>query len=354
MTPNTRLPYIDGLKGMGCLMVFLTHFKMFGFSHPYEIFSFVNEIFYADMFVNIFILASAFGISSSIHSNLLKGIGLRGVILKRYLRLAIPIAFALLFSAVIHYCGLQFNKEASAVGGNQILLNYYQHVSFRGLIKAIFLSPFGNLYGWLSPAWMMKYIFYGTFMTIALVLGTEGLQPGKKYLIGLFFCLLFYYIDARFIFVILGFMLYEYLKEKKPSKYDLSISILFFLLYFGLRLATYSMHWHRHGTISYLLAILLTVAVVHSALIQRLLSTKVMLWLGKVSMPVYLLHFILLVSFSSWIFIVGQNLAPYVLSLINLGATSTLLLVLAWADQKYIETRISIPMTKAIIKFLEK
>ena len=354
MNSNQRLSYLDGLKGFGCIMVFLTHFKMFGFSHPFEFFSFVNEIFYGDMFVNIFIFASAFGISASIHANMSKENGLRQVILKRYFRLALPIGIALLFSAFIHYCGLQWNEEAAAIGGNKLLTNYYNHVSFLGLIKALLLSPFGNVFGWMSQAWMLKYIFYGTFMTIALVLGTEGISPCKKFLIGTFFCLIFYLIDDRNVFVVLGFMLYEYLRNKNNRKYDLAIATLFFSLFFCLRGVTYYLHWHRHGNISLFLALFLIIAIIHSAKIQKLLSTKVMLWLGKISMPIYLFHFILLVSFSSWIYVVGQNLPPFILCLVNLSTTSAILFVLSWINQKYVETHISMPIIKAVIRFVEK
>lgn len=349
-----RLKYLDGLKGLGCLMVFITHFKMFGFSHPQEVFSFINEVFFGDMFINVFIAASAYGITSSIYANLQKGGNLRQLILKRYLRLAIPIAFVLLFSAVIHYCGLQWNKEAEALGGNQLLTNYYNKVSISGLVKAIFLSPFGILEGWLSPAWMLKYIFYGTFMTIALVLGTDGLKKSKIYLVCIYFCFLFYFIDPRMIFIILGYMLFVYIQSKKESKYDLWIAILFFLLYFGLRAATYHFHFHRHGNVSYSLALFLIIAVAHSTAIQRFLSTRVMIWLGKISMSVFILHFILLVSVSSWLYIQLYSLPPFAASLINLAITSAILIVMSWGFQKYIEGNVSNMITKKIIKFLEK
>lgn len=349
-----RLKYLDGLKGFGCLMVFITHLKMFGFTHPYEAFSFINEVFFGDMFINVFLIASAYGITSSIHSNRQKGKGLRSLILKRYLRLAIPIAFILLLSAIIHYCGLQWNNEAAALGGNKLLTEFYSSVTLTGLVKAMLLSPFGQLYGWLSPAWMLKYIFYGTFMTIALVLGTEGIKKWKVYAICIFFAFLFYYIDGRMIFIILGFMLYEYIQTQKKSKYDVWIAMIFFLLYLVLRAATYYFHFHRHGNISYSLALLLTIAVVHSSPIQKILSSNVMLWLGKISMSVYLIHFILLVSFSSWVYVIFYGQPPFVLSLINLVLSTSFLLFVSWLSQKYIEEKIASPLTQKIIHFIEK
>lgn len=34
-----RITYFDGLKGIGCLMVFLGHFRLFGFTHPKSLFA---------------------------------------------------------------------------------------------------------------------------------------------------------------------------------------------------------------------------------------------------------------------------------------------------------------------------
>lgn len=349
-----RLKYLDGLKGIGCLMIFMAHVKMFGFSHPYEIVSVFNEIFYGDMFVNIFMLASAFGITASINSNLKKGNSLRGVILKRYLRLAIPIGIILLITAFIHYGGLKWNMEAYSLSENEMLTKYYGAVTLSGLIKAIFLSPFGMHYGWMSPAWMLKYIFYGTFACIALVLGTEGMKKWKIYAVCLFFIFLFYYVDGRMMFIFLGFMLYEYLKDKKSNKYDLWIALLFFSLYLALRGATFYFHFHRHGNISYSLAVFLTITVVHSSWIQKILSTKPILWLGKVSMSVYLLHFIFLLSFSSWIYVLLYDLlSPFMLSVVNLFISTIVLLLLSWLSQKYLEEKIAAPLTQKIVHFLE-
>lgn len=348
-----RLKYIDGLKGFGCLTIFMTHFKMFDFHHPLEAFSIFNEVFYGDMFLNLFMTASAFGITCSIYSNLQKGNTLRQLVLKRYLRLSLPITFILFITAAIYYGGLLWNNEAAELGGNQLLSNFYNKVSISGLVKAIFLSPFGILEGWLSPGWMLKYIFYGTFMTIGFVFGTDGLKPCKTYLICLFFCVLFFFIDPRMVFVILGYVLYVYLHAKKSNKYDRWITIIAFALYFTLRAATYYFHFHRHGMVSYSLAIFLLIAIVHSSAIQNFFTTKPLLWLGKISMSVYLLHFVLLCSFTSWLYIMLYGLNPLVASIINLYVTIAILLLLSWVFDKYIEQKISIPLTKKIIHFLE-
>lgn len=349
-----RLKYLDGLKGFGCLMVFITHLKMFEFTHPYELFSFINEVFYGEVIINVFLAASAYGITASIYSNLKKGNGLRQLILKRYFRLAIPLAFALIISALFYYGGLIKTHYAAENGGHPLLEHFYSSLSLSGLIKSFFLSPFGITFGWLSPAWMMKYFFYGTFLTIALVLGTEGLKPWKKYLICLFFAILFYYIDVHMIFIFLGFILYEYLQSKKENKYDRYIGVLFFLLYLGFRAIIYHYHFHRHGDTCTTLSVLFLIGIAHAPTLQKFFSTKPMLWLGKISLSIYLLHFILVCSLSCWLFVLLQGLNPFVASVINLFITSGVLILLSWISQKYFEEKVSNTLTKRIIQFLEK
>lgn len=349
-----RLKYLDGLKGFGCLMVFITHLKMFEFTYPYELFSMINEVFYGEVIINVFLAASAYGITASIHSNLKKGNGLRTLILKRYFRLAIPVAFALIVSALFYYGGLIATHQAVEHGGHPLLVQFYKSLSLSGLAKAFFLSPFGETFGWLSPAWMMKYFLYGTFMTIAFVLGTEGLKQWKKYLICLFFIFLFYFIDVHMIYIIMGFMLFEYLQSKKEFKYDRWIAILFFLLYLGFRAIIYFCHFHRHGDTCTVLSILFLIGITHAPTLQKFFSTKPMLWLGKISLSIYLLHFILVCSLSCWLFVLLQGLHPFISCTINLFVTGAVLILLSWVSQKYFEDKVSNTLTKKIVQFLEK
>ena len=299
-----RIGYIDGIKGIGALMVFLTHYRMMGLFYPNTFFfdnPFFRLIMSGNLAVHIFLLVSGFCVVLSVVDKIQYDMkGLQTIVLKRYFRLALPIAFILLLEGVLYIWGafpphnwvLQFGVRESVVDA-------YQDLSLLKLLAAILLSPLGINCGWLSPLWMLKYIFLGTFLIIIIRIGTSGLSFKLKLFWNLFFIIIFGFISEYYISVLMGNFLYEisFLNKSCNSRIQKSIKevIAFLLLVVGIVLFVYI-----DKIINFFIAFLLVSSVFISDVMQRFLSRNVFLWLGTISFSLYLIHWPLICSYSLW------------------------------------------------------
>ena len=350
-----RIGYIDGINGIGALMVFLTHYRMMGLFYPNTFFfdnPFFRLIMSGNLAVHIFLLVSGFCVVLSVVDKIQYDMkGLQTIVLKRYFRLALPIAFILLLEGVLYIWGafpphnwvLQFGVRESVVDA-------YQDLSLLKLLAAILLSPLGINCGWLSPLWMLKYIFLGTFLIIIIRIGTSGLSFKLKLFWNLFFIIIFGFISEYYISVLMGNFLYEisFLNKSCNSRIQKSIKevIAFLLLVVGIVLFVYI-----DKIINFFIAFLLVSSVFISDVMQRFLSRNVFLWLGTISFSLYLIHWPLICSYSLW---GGHNLFcfsnPYINAICLFSTTVLLLFVLSSLYTKYIEKQVC----SYLLNFLQK
>lgn len=349
-----RLKYIDGLKGFACLMVFLFHFFLAGLGYPLTYIRFFSLFFEGQMCVPVFIILSAFCMTSSC-KNIRSENDLQHLILKRYLRLALPTACILLVAGIIHFAGLQWNQEACVLFPEcKNLATVMKDNSIFSLIKAILLSPFSICQSWLPQAWMLKFITWGSFLIIILELGTKKIKKNKRYLVCLFWLIITFMLDCFYSCSVIGFILYYYLREKQTNKYDYLISFVCFVGYcllwylYNQKIITYD-----GDIIRTILAFLLICTVIHTRIIKRFLESKIMLWLGKVSFSLYLIHYILIVSLSSFIVVSFHDIGPWILSFMNFLITIIVLLYFSWLSKTYIEDRISAKICNYILLKIE-
>lgn len=291
---SRHLLYIDALKGLGCLCVFFCHYRMWGFLSPIETYCnnpLANLLFYGDLYVCIFLIASSYGISCSFNSNKSSNIGISKMLFKRYFRLAIPIGLLLIIFGLIHYLGFQYNENAAKILNNECLKNEMENLSLKGLIQAIFLSPFSIQHRWLPQVWMISYILYGTFLTVALDFITS-MMSFKKAMIYCAFCIiLFKFVNPYFINIIVGYILYRLNQNKrtmKDNKWKASVCLLMFVIIY---LLCYYKRINTTGFVSTILAGFFIFFIQFSNMIQNLLSNKMLIKLGGVSFALYIIHF---------------------------------------------------------------
>lgn len=348
-----RIKYIEGLKGIGALMVFFTHYRMMGLFYPNSLFQenpILRLFMCGDLAVHIFLIVSGFCIALSVYNKMQYDIKeLQTLVLKRYFRLSLPIMFLLLFECVMylidafppHEWVLQFGARQSAVEA-------YQDLSILKLPVAIFLSPVGINCGWLFPIWMLKYIFLGTFLIVIIRIGTSGLNFKLKLFWNIFFICVFGFISEYYLSVVFGNLLYEIsanntcnLKIKKSIKEIMA----FLLLVLGIVLfMSLSMN------INYVVAILLVSSVFMSDLLQKLLSLKVFVWLGTISFSLYLIHWPLICSYSLWIHDLFCFSNPYINAICLFSTTVLLLLVLSSLYKNFVENKVC----AVLMKYLQK
>lgn len=344
-----RISYIDGIKGIGALMVFFTHYRMMGLFYPNHFFKenpFFRLIMSGDLAVHIFLIVSGFSIAMSIASKLGEEQalgGIKSVILKRYFRLLLPMTLLFIVEGILYLLNAFIPHEwVLSIGGNEQAMNAFQNLNIGTLPLAILLSPVGVNFGWLAPTWMLKYIFYGTFMVVVLRMGTNNLSFSKTICYHCLFACLLYFTSEYYVSVIVGNLLFEIrLKIKKNEFIALFLFAIGLFVFFTIKTNT-----------NVVVAMLFMVSVLYSNVLEHILSLRPIVWLGSISFSLYIIHWPLICTFSIWGYNVFLFSNPYVNAVCLFGSTVLLLFLLSQIYTEYFEKRICAKIMTTVQKYL--
>lgn len=186
-TVKPRIEWLDGIKGISCLMLFILHFFMgfypayhFGEAQESHLNGFevwllnspLNMFFAGNVFVALFCMISGLVLALQVMNmkNPLEKIP--GVVIKRYLRLMLPVVPIGFFVWVVSKLGLFYNIEAVQYTLSGWLTQYYsEDMSLGSMLSAVFVKIWFYGDDSISTAyWMLSQMFYGSFL--AIILGT--------------------------------------------------------------------------------------------------------------------------------------------------------------------------------------
>lgn len=360
------LGWVDGLKGIACILVFSHHFLV-GFypaayygkeyqSHvSFDVYfsqSIVGIILNGNFWVYVFCVLSAIVLSYSLNKNDAFYEKLSNGLLKRYFRLALPVFTISVFVLICkNVWGGFTNVVASEMTGSPWLASYYTNPL---TIRDLFLSSF--VYVWFTgddkfsgAFWMLTYIFHGSILTY--LLNVISHKRSKKVL-WLSVIPLFAYIvlDSLLAAYVLGFLLEKCLIEREYTISNRYIQMVIggTFVITGLLFGGYpsgvvptngyhmisnlpfsispSGFWHLIGSGLLILGIIICGGV------QNVLQIKPLVYLGKLSYAVYLIHIPLLFTAGTSIFMwlmphLSYNqsaLVSYIVTLVMLIGISTL------------------------------
>jgi peptidoglycan/LPS O-acetylase OafA/YrhL len=203
---KTRLEYLDGLRGLLCLIVVIHHYRC-GFQ-PCQIFGASAQwitdptvcigsepwVLLAPLVNGTFSVAVFFVMSGTVLSN-----GLftadetrwRLAVVKRYFRLLIPCAAAMVLAWALG--GYTAHEEAAAYTNSKWLLELSpQRPAPTSLPFQIVFGIWQNTSTLNNAFWTMPIELFGSFVVFGLVAILKGCSSvnSKRFLAGLFFCLL--------------------------------------------------------------------------------------------------------------------------------------------------------------------
>lgn len=328
-----RLKWIDGLKGLACLLVFWHHFLVGFFPRMYygsvvpAHLSVISEeslaqspmLFFlnGNFMVAIFCAVSGVVVSLSIFETDNDNIG--KVITKRYPRLMLPIIpIAFVVYLMLKYISMS-HVEVSAVTGSPWLSGFYcDEINIMQLLYSLFIGIWLNGDPLISNAyWVLNQLFLGTFVVIIMTLAVKRVKMlwAIVFLNFASFVLLFLN-NMMFIFPISVLICYLYLNVQivfnrplvgtiftligiflggYPSGIEHPTNIYKVLDRDILKLSTYTF-WHVLG------AVFLIYGLFNLKFIIKILENKVFLFFGKISYAVYLIHIPLLFSAGTYLF----------------------------------------------------
>ncbi|WP_232696886.1 acyltransferase family protein [Brevibacillus daliensis] len=339
-----KLTYLDGLRGVAALIVVVSHFVQLFYpalfslredqSH-YEwellIGSTPLNIFYNGNFaVCIFFVLSGFVLSYQYFQQKKRTTLISGAS-KRYLRLAIPVfvsvllVYGLMMANAFHVQHLS-SYTFSTIG------NYTDsdQLDVFTMIKTALIDLFFLYDSSYNPVlWTMTYELLGSFM-VFLFLAFFG-NAKQEYRFIMYVILTLVFIESYYLAFILGMFLCD-LYHHARGRFNLRIHVILWLLAVGLYLGSYpysnaNLTIHQFITFSgapfnqfqfyhIIAAFILMYVMVASPGLQSFFSKRMPLFLGEISFSLYLLHFTILTSLSSYVFEVLILQFPYHISFV--------------------------------------
>ena len=328
---HNKLYFLEGLRGLAALIVVFCHLKNTFFIHwPEEllfllkdktnsyfishiIHSIVNILFDGGLAVYIFWFMSAYVISiklftSNDDSYLIKSF------IKRYFRLLIPVLASVLFAYIVLSSDLMYNSILAHKQGKGYidgwLNNFYNfepnfflaiksgiwdtffdydpQKTYNAVLWSIKPELFGSIFCYfifgIFKESSRRYVFY-----VPIILGTFALEEYwlTSFMLGFLFCDIDHSDSSVFR---------DYLNII-TSNQVLNIFLFICLIIIGGKPSFF-------GFDNLLISSFMVLIILKTEPLQRLFESNVLIWLGKISFALYLIHLPIICSLSCYLFLI--------------------------------------------------
>lgn len=329
---NSRHEYLDSLRGFAAILVVINHYVaafypplIFGGGDLYNMNPELGRLFFlpplslltaGHFAVCIFFILSGYVLS-------FKFIGARYTadvfiyaLVKRPFRLGGIVLITVFISALLWSSGLYFNVLIPENANSAMWLNKFWNGEFKQgqfLIDVCF-NLFSHCSNYNAPLWTIKMELYGSFMVFAYLLVFSQFKHRWVVILMVMYLLSGTLYMVFFIGVLLADInKYHHDWIAKYTRYFFfpSIGLSIFLAGYPYNVAEETLGRTVYSIfpieLKYfypiLAATLLFVIVLGERKLQQLLAHSLFLKLGNISYSVYAIHFLILGSFSSWLFI---------------------------------------------------
>ncbi|MDD5396582.1 MAG: acyltransferase [Candidatus Moranbacteria bacterium] len=366
-----KIQYLDGLRGLAAFVVVFHHFVYAFYPALFlgsntrthlkmgeEVFasgSILNLLYSGNFAVCIFFVMSGFVLSHKFFLQKDHAI-IKESAIKRYVRLVVPVAFSVFCAYILMKFSLFYNQQAALVSGSNWLGEFWRfNPNFLDAVRQTFVGAFfSSVFDYNVTLWSIAYEFIGSFIVFGFLAFFGKIEKRYwAYAIAIIFLFQTYYLAF-----ILGMLLSDLMAHQKLfiRKYDKNKLIRTALLLFGLFLGSYPSGRGVDGTMyafmekSYLAnsavlyhvigAFFVILVLLESRKMQRIFSLKYLIFLGEISFAMYLLHFIILGSFSSFVFLKLVQHLPYAAAfLIAFALSIALIFLVSYLVYVYVDKR---------------
>jgi peptidoglycan/LPS O-acetylase OafA/YrhL len=331
-TSQGRTHEIDGLRGWAALNVVLFH--IFGeclrVKLPELNSSWLSVLLDGHYAVLIFFIISGDALSQPfLQTGRREKIDLLAI--RRYVRLTIPIVTTCLIVYFLIYFRLDFHEEASVVLGREDWLGRF--LNFDSTPAALAKYSLWGVFSNHTPSnsynpflWTMGVELTGSYIVFFLCYSWHKFKNPVWVLaiVGTFF----FCMASNFFLFVFGMLLAEMRRQGVIERYRAkpAFQLLTALILVG---AIFFVHETKDKVLLTPIKIAFAAIFVSAIYVNRFasdfLSTKISQYLGKISFPIYLLHFPLIISMLSWVSIEAQRRGLTATSVyLAIGATTLL------------------------------
>ncbi len=363
-----KITYLDGLRGIAAVNVMIMHFfivlapaMIYGNRMPErlgnleQIFSStpVGLIGAGNFSVCIFFVLSGYVLTHKYFKTKDKNIIISGAV-RRYIRLFVPVFATIMFSFLLSSAGLfHYYLEAVAVSGNN---NYASYWTFTPSIVDAFKSAvWGTFFAgddtYNPVLWTMTVEFYGSMLVFAMAF-LFGSQR-TRWTFYLAAAVLFF--NSYYLAFMIGMGFADIFNNKKPTFKTGNKAILSVLLISGLFLGSYpigtvtsdSLYGFLNNglfetpklTYHIIGAGMIMYVLLNSRSLQNIFSSSVPVFFGKISYSLYLVHFLVISTFTCALFLTLHPVLPYGAALLVSCISSLFLIIpLSYLFYKYVDT----------------
>ena len=273
---------------------------------------------------------------------------------KRYFRLALPVAFSILVAFALMKLSLFYNQPAGVEAGSGWLSSFwnFQPDFADSLSQAFYGIFFKDTFEYNVVLWTIAHEFMGSFLIYAF-LAIVGKAKNRHFA---YAALIIVFWQTYYLAFILGMILSDTIAHERAlvRKYDKTKLIRTGLLVLGLLLGSFPAGRDPQGTMYAFMALswltdpgtlyhtlgafLLMVVLLESRKMQQFFSFRYFLFLGEISFAMYLLHFIILGSFTSFVFIQLEPIMPYPYAVgLSFLASLPIILGVSYVVYKYVD-----------------
>lgn len=363
-----KIAYLDGLRGIAAVNVMIMHFfvalapaMLYGNKLPSH-FGNLDLIFSStplgligagNFSVCIFFVLSGYVLTRKYFQSRDNSVIISGAV-RRYIRLFIPVFATVMLSFLLASAGLyRYYIETMMISAGS---NYRGYWTFTpDIVDALKLAVWGSFFvggktAYNPVLWTMKIEFFGSMLVFAMALLFGSLR--NRWTFYLAAAVLF--LNTYYLAFIIGMGLSDTFSNKKPLFKTGNKTILSVILIFGLFLGSYpispvtgnslygilnnGLFKTAYVTYHIIGAGMIMYVLLNSQRLQNIFSSPVPVFLGKISYSMYLIHFLVMSSFTCALFLALYPALAYgTAALISCVCSLFLIIPLSYLFYKYID-----------------
>ncbi|WFB61673.1 acyltransferase [Paenibacillus sp. BR1-192] len=330
-----KIVYLDGLRGLAALIVVVSHFfqvfapSVFEGREEIEHFAFegiaartpFNLLFNGNFSVCLFFVLSGYVLSYRFF-----GTGDRFIVyssaIRRYFRLAVPALASVFLAYLILVLDLGAYDNIRGMTLSSMPDPFAADANLLVMLKESLFHTFFTYGSQYNPVlWTMTYELFGSFMIFVFLI-VCGRHRIRYAVYAILICL---FIDSYYLGFVLGMLISDVKNSGRERPAFIHRSwIQLLLLCAGIYLGSYP-YVAPQGTVYSILqwgasnfdffvfyhvigSFLILMVLLHSSRMQAIFSHRFFAYLGKISFSLYLVHFTVICSFGSYVFL---HLSPF-------------------------------------------